>query len=87
MVDHLKPKVGFLPFRYGGTNLMQEWLVASPLTNTWLIPTIRDEQRETLEHIKANGIWVDFMYHEPVGEEDYLRITFKRGKNGRKIYE
>ncbi len=62
----------------------KEWLIASPLTNC-LIDTVRDEQKETLEHIKTHGVWVDSMYHEPTEEGEYLRITFKRGENSKKM--
>lgn len=83
MVDHLqKPKI--IPFRFKGTNLKQEWLISSPVTDSF-VPTIRDEQKETLHHIMTHGIWTDVMYHKPVGEEAYIRVTYKRGKDGKKI--
>lgn len=82
-MDHLqKPKA--VPFRFGATDNNHEWLVASPLTDDFT-PTIRDEQKETLYHIENHGVWIDVMYHKPLGEEPYLRTTFKRGADGRKI--
>ena len=83
MVDNpQKPKA--IPLRFGATKDKHEWLVASPLVDSF-VPTIRDEQKETLYHIRNFGVWTDEMYHKPVGEESYLRVTYKRGKDGKKI--
>ena len=46
MVDNpQKPKA--IPLRFGATKDKHEWLVASPLVDAF-VPTIRDEQKETL---------------------------------------
>ena len=66
MVDNpQKPKA--IPLRFGATKDKHEWLVASPLVDAF-VPTIRDEQKETLYHIRNFGVWTDEMYHKPVGE-------------------